>query len=222
MEKKEILTVRQRKALALAAQERSIARHFYLTGDTALAGFYLFHRDSEDLDFFSMREVDLAPLTAWLKTMKTTLCFRSMDIETSFNRNLIFLKFAKGFLKLEFTYFPFLQLRKPSRIDGVAIDSLLDIAVNKVFTIAQKPRARDFIDVYCILQKEHTWTMDDLLKKARLKFDWHVDPLAFGTQLLKAQTIADLPRMRLRLPEKVWRSFFVAAAKDLRDRILTA
>jgi len=34
------------------------------------------------------------------------------------------------------------------------VDSMLDIAVNKIFTIYQKARARDFIDLYFIYQQE--------------------------------------------------------------------
>ena len=32
------------------------------------------------------------------------------------------------------------------------IDSLIDIATNKIFTIYQNPRSRDFIDLYLILK----------------------------------------------------------------------
>ena len=49
---------------------------------------------------------------------------------------------------MEFTYFPFERIEKKEKIGNLYIDSLLDIAVNKVFTIYQKPRARDFIDLY--------------------------------------------------------------------------
>lgn len=208
--------------LRMAAQEPAIAKNFILSGGTALAGFYLFHRDSEDLDFFSTEEIDLPLITAWLKTLKKTLRFKTIDIQTSFNRNLIFLTFPREILKCEFTYFPFTPLEKGIVQNGLHIESLLDIAVNKVFTIAQKPRARDFIDLYCILKKEKAWSLDALLKKSRLKFDWHVDHLQFGTQLLKAEIIADLPRMRIALPEDTWRTFFMDAAKDFQKNILTA
>jgi len=63
------------------------------------------------------------------------------------------------------------------------VESLFDIAVNKIFTIYQKPRSRDFIDIYFIL-KEKNWFVADLLKNAKIKFDWHIDPTQLGTQPL--------------------------------------
>jgi predicted nucleotidyltransferase component of viral defense system len=47
-----ILTDHQQKALKLIAQTQ-LAEDFYFSGGTALAYFYLQHRKSEDLDFFS-------------------------------------------------------------------------------------------------------------------------------------------------------------------------
>ncbi|MBI4652722.1 hypothetical protein HY750_00505 [Candidatus Kuenenbacteria bacterium] len=55
-------------------------------------------------------------------------------------------------IKMEFTYFPFIRIEKKEKVGNLYIDSLLDIAVNKIFTIYQKPRSRDFIDLYFILQ----------------------------------------------------------------------
>lgn len=34
------------------------SRSFFLTGGTALSAFYLFHRESQDLDFFSLKPFD--------------------------------------------------------------------------------------------------------------------------------------------------------------------
>ena len=46
-----ILTQEQ-KTLLLHFSQSDLRQSFYLTGGTALAAFYLFHRVSEDLDFF--------------------------------------------------------------------------------------------------------------------------------------------------------------------------
>ena len=53
MNQPSILSENQKKFLKLLSEEKSICAHFYLTGGTALAEFYLHHRLSEDLDFFS-------------------------------------------------------------------------------------------------------------------------------------------------------------------------
>ena len=55
-----ILSDNQRSILALIAAEKSISDRFYLTGGTALSEFYLQHRLSEDLDFFSEDEFEFS------------------------------------------------------------------------------------------------------------------------------------------------------------------
>jgi len=122
-------------------------------------------------------------------------------------------------LKVEFTYFPFHRIESPDKKDGVYVNSLTDIAVDKAFTIAQNPRARDFIDLYYILKANKELSFEKLVKMARAKFDWHIDPIQLGTQLLKAKDIKDLPRMIKKLNHQDWRDFFIAKARSLSDNI---
>ncbi len=62
-----ILTATQLRMLKTIGREPLFTEKFYLTGGTALAGFYLHHRYSEDLDFFSMEEVDTLPIISFFK-----------------------------------------------------------------------------------------------------------------------------------------------------------
>ena len=47
--------------------------NFYLTRGTALAAFYLKHRYSEDLDFFTEHEIDILNLDASLKRLQKNI-----------------------------------------------------------------------------------------------------------------------------------------------------
>ena len=134
-EQADILTRRQRAVLAAVASDKALADHCYLTGGTALAGFYLYHRFSEDLDFFFEREFDIS------------------------------------------------------------------------------------IDLYCIVQS-YGWSTDELLKKAKAKFDWHIDPLQLGTQFMKAETVKDMPRMIEKIAPSVWRQFFKEEVLRFKQRIV--
>ena len=58
---KTILSAFQHKALILF-KTSDLTRKYYLSGGTALAEFYLQHRLSEDLDFFTQKEQDLDEL----------------------------------------------------------------------------------------------------------------------------------------------------------------
>lgn len=213
-----ILTKTQQVFLKLLGKQ-SFSKKFYLSGGTALAGFYIPYRFSEDLDFFSEEEVQIDELTAFLQSIKNKLGFESFDFNTSFNRNLFFLKFPNETLKLEFTYYPFKQLDDSREEFKVKIDSIEDIAVNKLFTIYQTPRSRDFMDLYMIIQK-YGFTIDDLIKKAKIKFDSHVDPLKLGTQFHLVTELKDYPNLIDKLEDKEWQDFFKEESKKLRQKII--
>jgi len=143
-----------------------------------------------------------------------------MEINTSFNRNLLFLNSVDSSLKIEFTYFPFRQIEKPQVYDGIKVNSVLDIAVDKLFTIYQKPRSRDFMDLYMI-ESKYGFSLNDLIKKARLKFDWDIDPIKLGSQFLLATELKDYPKLVKPLKEKDWHNYFLEEAKKLENRILS-
>jgi predicted nucleotidyltransferase component of viral defense system len=218
MAKKVILSGNQKKVLEIVSQGKDICQNFYLTGGTALAEFYLQHRLSEDLDFFSGNEVTPQAVFSFLKSIQKQAGFKTIDSQQSFNRNLFFLHFPNEVIKTEFTYFPFSRIEEGLRVNNLTVDSLLDIAVNKVFTIYQKPRARDFIDVYCILRKKG-WRLDDLLKKAKVKFDWHTDLLQWGSQLFQADQVRDYPKMIKEINPKDWQEFFLVQARKIKKDI---
>ena len=185
-----------------------------------MAEFYLRHRFSEDLDFFSEEEIGSQTIFTFLKSIQKLAGIEKIDAQQSFNRNLFFLHLQDGdVIKTEFTYFPFLRIEKKNKIGNLFIDSLFDIAVNKIFTIYQKPRSRDFIDLYLILQTKK-WEIDDLVKKAKIKFDWHIDLLQLASQFLQAKEVKDYPTMIEKLKPAVWQNFFEEEAKKLKEQIV--
>ena len=214
-----ILTGTQIDFLREAGHFPLLTDNFYLTGGTALAGFYLFHRYSEDLDFFSEKEIDLLNLDIALKRIREKLNVDKIDFQQSYNRNLFFFHFGNDVLKTEFTFFPFAPIEKGVTTNGISVDSLLDIAVNKLFTIYQRTAARDYIDLYTIC-REKQFSVADLIKKARIKFDWHIDPLQLGTQFIKAADAKDYPRMIKEVPPQQWQAFFIEEAKKLKPEII--
>lgn len=214
-----ILTEQQQLALNLIANT-DLAKHFYFGGGTALSHYYLQHRYSEDLDFFNQEEFDPQSVTVVLKSFQDKLGFKSFDYQSSFNRNLYFLKFDDDYvLKLEFTFYPFQQVEKTKEIDGLLVDSVIDIATNKLFTIAQKPRGRDYFDLYCIIQK-YDFNIEDLRMKAKLKFDWHIDPLQLASRLFEVDSHLDDPIIEGELERDEISSFFQLEAEKMKGEVL--
>ena len=212
-----ILTSSQKKILAILAKDKFFSKNFYLSGGTALSEYYLHHRISEDLDFFSEDEIDKIWLNSLAKKIKLTIGFKKLDTEESFNRNLVYFTARKETIKTEFTYYPFLQIKPTVIKNGIRVDSLTDIAVNKFFTIYQKPTARHFIDLYLIItEKKYVW--DQLEKLARIKFETDIDPIQLGSQLIKAETIRDVPKMIIKISEREWRNYFISQALNLKQK----
>ncbi len=215
----DILSKEQIAFLGLASAERSCTEHFYFTGGTPLSAFYLHHRLSEDIDLFSEEEFDLLPIRIFIGKAQRALKLKKVDYRQYFSLHTFELYFStQNILKVDFSYYPFPRIEKGERYGALAVDSVLDIAVNKVHTIAMKPRARDFIDIYFIIH-DFGYDFFDLLMKAKVKFDWHIDPLQLGSRLFEAAEIRDLPRMIRKVDEKDWRTFFVDEAEKLKTRI---
>ena len=216
-----ILSATQVEFLKLVGATKTISNKFYLTGGTALAGFYIPYRYSEDLDFFSEQEVDVISIQVFLKSISNKLEVSEVEFQSSFNRNLFFLTIKRGaVLKTEFTYFPFTQLGDPEIYENLKIDSVIDIATNKLFTIYQRTAARDYMDLYQLCKK-YQYTISDLVANARLKFDSHIDPLKLAAQFNKAPEAIDLPILVDGLSSGSWHKFFQTEADKLQSQILT-
>lgn len=213
----EILTGRQLLFLDKFSQS-NLVNSFSLSGGTALCGFYLPYRYSEDLDFFSEHEFASQSILIWLKSIKNDLRFSSFDIQTSFNRNLIFLKFGNEILKTEFTFFPFPAI-KSNKYKNIIVDSIQDIALNKLFTIYQNPRLRDYMDLYKIILQEK-YSLQNLRKDAKIKFDWNIDPIQLGSQLLKVKESKDFPKLFDKFDYHAMENFYRKIALELKNEFL--
>ena len=86
-----------------------------------------------------------------------------------FDRNIFILRNKDGStLKVEFTYYPLHNIEDPWDLDGLQVDSFLDLIVNKLCAIADRVEAKDYLDVYFALQKsDHS--MEELIRLAERK-----------------------------------------------------
>ena len=212
---KDLLTKHQVEFLDFVGKQPQLCGHFYFSGGTALSAFYLHHRFSEDLDFFSENEFDAGELNLFLLARKNDFSARSLQYQQSFNRNLFFLEFEdKSSLKVEFTWYPFTRLEKGQTLGGLQIDSVLDIAVNKVFTLTQQVRGRDYVDLFEIHRK-YAFDFKKLLKLARGKFDYPINTLQLGKNLVKVTTFHDDPILLKNIDKREVEDYFLQLAKEL-------
>jgi len=213
-----ILSQLQKRFLDLVIAEPTLIRDYYWTGGTVLSEFYLHHRDSEDIDLFTeTAEVQIASVNTFMSRCAKQLEVKNVKYTQFLGLHTFIFEFSDNLpLKIDFNYYPFTLLEAGKMYRGLKYDSVLDIAVNKMQTIATKPRSRDFIDLY-LIQKTYGYNLVDLMKQARLKFDWYTDPIQLAAKFLLAKEVSDLPKMRVNLPENEWRDFFLDQAKAMQE-----
>ncbi len=218
-----ILTPKQSEFLELAQSESQIIKHFYLTGGTALAEFYLHHRLSEDIDLFSEnQEVDQSLTDVFLKKISAKLQIKAVDRSQFFGLFSYHLTYRDGQkLKVDFNYYPFPRIERGSKFGSLQIDSLIDIAANKIHTLFVKPRTRDYIDLYFIFKKREM-DLYKLIFLAKSKFDWDIDKMNLANQFIRVKDIkkVDYPEVLIPFSLDDLESFFLALAKDLKKDIL--
>ncbi len=139
---------------------------FRLTGGTALIAFYLEHRLSEDLDFFSGEKFPFYICKDFISSLPN---LSDISYTKHFDRNIFTLSFTNaGILKVEFVYYPLINLETPETIGELRIDSFLDIIVNKLCAIADRYDIKDYVDLYWALKNsEHT--LENLIRLAEKK-----------------------------------------------------
>lgn len=219
---KSILTAKQLKFLEFVNKQKSVTENFYFTGGTALSEFYLHHRLSEDLDFFSLEEVKQITVEAFLKKFSQKILLKEIKKKQFlglFSYTLIYEDNEK--LKIDFNYYPFPLIDKGLKFKNIIVDSLYDIAVDKLHTLFMKPRTRDYIDLYFIMKKEN-YLLPRLILDAKAKFDWDIDKVNLGSQFSRVRDLKDedFPKMVVPFDKKDMENFFLKLAGSLKDQIL--
>lgn len=214
MGKVSVITEKQRLILRGLSRSDYFCRNFYFTGGTALSHYYLQHRYSEDLDFFSYEKFDNLVILDLMTRLGDKLGFK---LESRFNQVLyVFnLTFSDGEkLKVDFGRYPYKLIEDSGITDaGVKIDSLRDIATNKLLTISQRTDVKDFIDLYFLMQSKYSvW---DLIYGVEAKFKMEQDTIILGEYFLKVEDFSFLPKMIKPLSLPVLKSFFRERAKKL-------
>lgn len=127
-------------------------RRFFLTGGAALAGFYFGHRDTEDLDLFSTPGPDL---TEAVRTLTDVAHDSGATIEPrSTHRDFHRLLARRGdeecIVDLVIDRAPTIDAEKEI-VGEVRIDTLREIAANKICTLIGRSEIKDLVDLRVLL-----------------------------------------------------------------------
>ncbi|MBI4058303.1 nucleotidyl transferase AbiEii/AbiGii toxin family protein [Candidatus Gottesmanbacteria bacterium] len=210
---KTVLNLKQTSILDAFTEEPFLTGNFYFTGGTALSEVYLQHRESIDLDFFSRLQFDpqklLNIIESWSRKYKFII--KQQFVDPTY---IYICKFADNEeLKIDFATYPYKQLSE--RVvyhERLQVDSLLDISVNKLITLTQRAEAKDYVDLFYILQHFSFW---ELKEGVRSKFNVELEPFTAAADFAAVETIEFLPKMLTTLTIQELKSFFLTLAKKL-------
>lgn len=215
------LTVRQKQFLELVLQEPYLVDTFYLSGGTALSSWYLHHRESYDLDFFTNVLFDYNKISLWLKSSQEKIGYKSIVINEDFGFMTVHMRYPDdNMLKIDFNRYGAVRIKKGKVWRGLEIDDIYDITVNKLSTIASTPRTRDYVDFYYIFQK-YKFPLDQLMRDVDKKFSQKIDSLQLAKNFCKVSEYTDLPIMLVPFNRKSMEKFFLDLAKSLKKEIFT-
>lgn len=185
---------------------------FRFTGGTALSAFYLEHRLSDDLDFFSLEKIPFYIAEEFLKGINF---IKTISYTKQFDRNIFNLSLKDNtILKVEFTCYPLKNLEGTVIIDNLHVDSFLDITINKLCAIADRIDAKDYVDVYCILKNGH-FSLKKLMELAERKCETKgISHILKSRLLLVPEGIENIP-LRIDVTRQDIRNHFERLVRDI-------
>lgn len=198
----------------------SESEQFYLTGGTALAEFYLMHRKSNDLDFFTSTEEIVVPFSYHLeeslkgkgmaiKRQRGFASFVELLVEGVGESTVIHLALETPFRFEPTKVFP--------EYPKLKVDNLVDIASNKLLALFGRAALRDFIDVYFLVKKGY-YDTDELIVKSKTK-DPGFDLYWLGVALERIKTFTNDSHEMLLLLEPINFSDLFTFFNEWRERI---
>ncbi len=140
---------------------------FYLTGGAALVGFYFGHRETSDLDLFTLEnEIEngfalardaARSLGATIEPIQTAPDFRRLLV-TRGNEAMVVDLVREYVFQLE---------REKREINGIRIDSPEEILANKLCALLSRSEIRDLVDVHALEQAG--FSLEEALQTAAKK-----------------------------------------------------
>jgi hypothetical protein len=183
-----------------------------VAGGAALSGVHLRHRLSREVDLFfdEQRQVREATLQMPEVAAAAGATFRTVRDGGAFVRGL--LEFPDARLDLDLVYEPSKQLAPSDVVEGLVVESLLDLRANKLTCVLSRSEPRDLVDL-CFLERAGYRPEDDL--EHALQKDGGIDP-GILAHLLASFPLAPLPVMLINLSSAELAAYRDSLAERLR------
>jgi predicted nucleotidyltransferase component of viral defense system len=163
---------------------------FFLTGGAALVGFYLGHRQTHDLDLFTLEDAMTEGMSAVAEVARElggTL--EAIQTSPDFRRVLLRRGTEAIVIDLVHEYVAQAVPEKPV-INGIRVDAPQEILANKLCALLSRSEIRDLVDVRAL--ELAGYRMEDALDAAAAKdtgltpaqLGWVLSQIEFGDDLI--------------------------------------
>jgi predicted nucleotidyltransferase component of viral defense system len=217
-----ILTPLQKEFLKQFPRSYLGSNFFFLTGGTALAEFYLHHRRSQDLDFFTLdQNLSFDVVNAEILKLANKMSLKIEHQITSPTFLQYILTRNHQTLKIDMVKDVPIHFGEVKTVDGLMVDSLENIAVGKLLAIFGRADAKDFIDLYFLLERDKKFEFDPLFEMARKK-DLGLHEMYLAQMIYQVEKIDIFPETIKPFNEQELKDFFLQLSEDLLKRIKPA
>jgi len=192
---------------------------FFLTGGTALAGFYFGHRLSDDLDLFTQDDTALPAVDSVVPRIAEELqCRITHSRRAEYFRQFVMVSAMDegNIVRIDLVRDFGPQYGSRGTVEGIRIDSVENIGANKVTAILGRTDTKDFVDLHFILKSG--FEFEHLFQLAKEK-DTGLTEFYLAQAMLEVRRLTRLPIMRAQLELPELQAQFVDLANALLDRI---
>lgn len=182
---------RAQQAFLEAFTESELAADYYLSGGTALSAFYLHHRTSEDLDFFTRGPVDAAAVLR----LVNSIAEGSVIPRRVADRFGFVVPIQGERVRVEFVRYDHPAIEPPvPQPGGLRVDGMRDILANKLSALVERNEPKDFADIYCLVARAGL-SLEQGIADAKAKFGWPALEILLQSAFLRIERMTGWPEL---------------------------
>lgn len=163
---------------------------FYLTGGAALVGYYLHHRQTEDVDLFTL-ENDIESGFALANQVAREMGAETESLQTSPDFRRLLLRRGESAIVVDLVHEYVFQIDRAKRVvNGIRLDTPDEILANKLCALLSRSEIRDLVDVRAL--EMAGYSVDSAIDAAAKKdsgftpaqLAWVLSEIRFGEDLV--------------------------------------
>ncbi len=119
---------------------------------------------------------------------------------------------------VDFNEYDYPQIDQGQTYGKLKVDSIYDIAINKLESMCNRTKARDYVDLYLLIS-QNIFSMEQIMMRVPDKFEHHWTNMQYIRAFFAVQEAIDYPTMLVPFNKEDMIDFYLAQAKKLEPKI---